>query len=396
MQSNIGNNHDFLRFLKDEKFIEWKLFPSDELDEYWNKFLQQFPNERKHVELAEEHFRHIKLFPYKQTAEKKQKAEKQLEQSLRRYHRKRMVHRVAYIATACVAVLVLFLLFFQQNLYKSREPSIASSRYIVGNELKQEDILFITGNRTATYQDNIDIQISSQKTAQITSGRKDAEEVSIEQDTMNKLIVPYGKQSKITLADGTQAWLNSGSTLEFPSSFTENVREVYLSGEMYIEVAPDKDKSFYVHTSDFNVKVYGTKFNASSYTGSPASVVLVEGSIGLQSENGKQELRLSPEEQAIYSDNGTFQTQKVNVQPFISWKDGYLTFEDTPVTEALKQIERYYNLSFNYGDEVSFQGITCTGKIILSDNLDNVMTTLTLISSMKYNKKGKFIYIYKE
>ena len=396
MQLNIDDNRDFLRFLKDEKFIEWKLFPSDELDEYWNKFLQQFPSERKNVELAEEHFRHIKLFPYKQTAGKKQKAAKQLEQSLRRYRRKRMVHRVAYVATACVAVLVLFLLFFQQNLYKSRKPSVASSRYIVGNELKQEDILFITGNRTATYQDNIDIQISSQKTAQITSGRKDAEEVSIEQDTMNKLIVPYGKQSKITLADGTQAWLNSGSTLEFPSSFTENVREVYLSGEMYIEVAPDKDKSFYVHTSDFNVKVYGTKFNASSYTGSPASVVLVEGSIGLQSENGKQELRLSPEEQAIYSDNGTFQTQKVNVQPFISWKDGYLTFEDTPVTEALKQIERYYNLSFNYGDEVSFHGITCTGKIILSDNLDNVMTTLTLISSMKYNKKGKFIYIYKE
>lgn len=142
--------------------------------------------------------------------------------------------------------------------------------------------------------------------------------------------------------------------------------------------------------------MYGTKFNASSYAGSPASVVLVEGSIGLQSDDGKQELRLSPDEQAVYSDNGTFQTKRVDVQPFISWKDGYLTFEDTPVTEALKQIERYYNLSFNYGDEVSFQGITCTGKIILSDNLDNVMTALTLISAMKYKKKDKLIYIYKK
>lgn len=212
---------------------------------------------------------------------------------------------------------------------------------------------------------------------------------------MNKLIVPYGKRSKIILSDGTQVWLNSGSSLEFPSAFSRNSRKVLLSGEMYIEVATDKNSPFYVHTSGYNVKVYGTKFNVSSYPGSTSSVVLVEGIVGLQAAN-KQELVLSPREQAIYSDNGTFQTQKVDVTPFISWKEGYLSFEDTPVTEALLQIERYYNLSFNYGDNISFQGLTCTGKIILSDNLDNVMTTLSLISDTKYKKEDKLIYIYKK
>jgi hypothetical protein len=395
MQFNRDDNN-FIRFLKDEKFIEWKLFPTDELNKYWEEFLLQFPDKRKDIKLAEKHFRHIKLSSYKQSPGKKQEAAKRLEKSLRRYYIKNNVRRFAFAAAACAAVLVLSLLYLHEKLYKSRNQLITSSEYIVGNELKQEDIMFITGNETASFQHNIDIQISSEKTAQIRSEYQDAEEISIEQHTMNKLIVPYGKQSRITLADGTQVWLNSGTTLEFPSSFTKNKREVYLTGEMYIEVAPDKNRSFYVHTSDFNVRVYGTKFNASSYAGSPASVVLVEGSIGLQSDDGKQELRLSPDEQAVYSDNGTFQTKRVNVQPFISWKDGYLTFEDTPVTEALKQIERYYNLSFNYGDEVSFQGITCTGKIILSDNLDNVMTALTLISAMKYKKKDKLIYIYKK
>lgn len=395
MQFNRDDNN-FIRFLKDEKFIEWKLFPTDELNKYWEEFLLQFPDKRKDIKLAEKHFRHIKLSSYKQSPGKKQEAAKRLEKSLRRYYIKNNVRRFAFAAAAYAAVLVLSLLYLQEKLYKSRNQLITSSEYIVGNELKQEDIMFITGNETASFQHNIDIQISSEKTAQIRSEYQDAEEISIEQHTMNKLIVPYGKQSRITLADGTQVWLNSGTTLEFPSSFTKNKREVYLTGEMYIEVAPDKNRSFYVHTSDFNVRVYGTKFNASSYAGSPASVVLVEGSIGLQSDDGKQELRLSPDEQAVYSDNGTFQTKRVDVQPFISWKDGYLTFEDTPVTEALKQIERYYNLSFNYGDEVSFQGITCTGKIILSDNLDNVMTALTLISAMKYKKKDKLIYIYKK
>ena len=165
-----------------------------------------------------------------------------------------------------------------------------------------------------------------------------------------------------------------------------------LSGEMYIEVAPDKNKTFYVHTSGYDVKVYGTKFNVSAYPGSVSSVVLVEGSVSLKStDKEKEEVYLSPEEQAIYSEStGTFDTRKVDVRSFISWKEGYLT----SVTEVLKQIERYYNLSFNYGDDVSLQGLTCTGKIILSDNLNNVMTALALISSTKYKKENNTIYIY--
>jgi len=71
---------------------------------------------------------------------------------------------------------------------------------------------------------------------------------------------------------------------------------------MYIEVAPDKQKTFIVQTAGFAVKVFGTKFNVSSYEGSSSSVVLVEGSISL-SATGK-ELILSPNEQAVLSDMG--------------------------------------------------------------------------------------------
>jgi ferric-dicitrate binding protein FerR (iron transport regulator) len=159
-------------------------------------------------------------------------------------------------------------------------------------------------------------------------------------------------------------------------------------------VAPDKQKTFIVQTAGFAVKVFGTKFNVSSY--SHSSVVLVEGSVSLSSTAGSDELVLSPNEQAVLSDMGIFDKKTVDVKRYTSWKDGYLTFYDTPIQEALKQIERYYNLSFNFGNNVSFDGLTCTGKIILSENLDNVMTTLSLISSTVYKKEGKTIYIYKK
>lgn len=390
------DDNNFIRFLKDEKFIKWKLYPTDELNRYWSEYLQQHPSEKDDILAAEKHFQNINLSSVKITQEKKKEAIQRLDQSLQTYNRKRIIRHLSYAAAICVAIVVLSVLYIQKEINPSEKELIASTGYIVGSELESEDILFITGNKTTSFQSNVDIYLEGNNTVQIKREDAETEEISIEQHTMNKLVIPYGKRSKVVLSDGTQVWLNSGSTLEFPSTFSRKSREVFLSGEMYIEVTPDKNKSFYVHTAGYNVQVYGTKFNISSYPGSLSSVVLVEGSVSLCSAD-KPELFLLPEEQAIYSEStGTFDTRKVDVDPFISWKEGYLTFEDTPVIEALKQIERYYNLSFNYEDDISFQGLTCTGKIILSENMDNVMTALTLISATKYKKEDKLIYIYQE
>ena len=105
---------------------------------------------------------------------------------------------------------------------------------------------------------------------------------------------------------------------------------------------------------------------------------------------------MSPSEQAVYSDNGTFNTQKVDVNQFISWKNGYLEFDKTPMTEVLKQIGRYYNLSFDLDNDVNLQKRTCTGKIYLSENMDNVMTTVGILSSTKYIKDNNQVYIINE
>jgi len=389
---NKGKN--YIQFLKDEKFIEWKLKPTDELQAYWDEYLRLHPEEEEQLLLAESHFKRIKLSSYKLAPDKKREAAMRLKKSLLRHQRNQTLRRVAYVAAACAAVLIISIAYLQRDQSSSVRNQAVSPDYIVGNELEAQDILFTTGNTTTSFQENVDIKIKQGKKAQVKTPLQGEKEIVMAENAMNKLVVPYGKRSKITLPDGTQAWLNSGSILEFPSSFTGNTRMVKLLGEMYIEVAPDKQNVFIVQTSDFSVEVLGTKFNVSSYTDSPSSVVLVEGSVGLTATD--TELILSPNEQAVLSDKGTFDKKTVDVTQYTSWKDGYLAFYDTPIPEALKQIERYYNLSFNFGDNVSFDGLTCTGKIILSENLDNVMTTLSLISSTVYKKEGKTIYIYKK
>jgi ferric-dicitrate binding protein FerR (iron transport regulator) len=145
------------------------------------------------------------------------------------------------------------------------------------------------------------------------------------------------------------------------------------------------------------VKVYGTAFNLSVYDESASSIVLVEGSVALQSPDGKEEVALKPDQLAAYDpQSGSFSLQMVEVDNYISWKEGYLSLNKTPMTELLKRIERYYNLSFNFEQDVNLQKRTCTGKIYLSDNLDNVMTTIALLSSTGYEKENNKIYITNE
>jgi len=162
-------------------------------------------------------------------------------------------------------------------------------------------------------------------------------------------------------------------------------------------VSPDSDKPFYVHTSNFEVKVYGTAFNLSAYDDQTSSIVLVEGSVALKRHGDKEEMALRPNELASYdSQSGSFNRQQVDVNNYISWREGYLTLDKTPMTELLQRIERYYNLSFNYEQDVNLQKRTCTGKIYLSEDIDNVMTTIALLSSTRYEIDKNRIYITNE
>ncbi|SCM57593.1 Sigma factor regulatory protein, FecR/PupR family {ECO:0000313/EMBL:CEA15104,1} [Petrimonas mucosa] len=393
MKQNHFKQAGFTKFLQDEAFIEWKLFPSEELDTYWSNFLDRYPEERENFQMAEKKFSSIRISSHRVLPEKRSEPIKQLEQSLSAYGRKRRLRHYSYAAAISVALLILSLFYYNRV---SGEMLSESGNYIVGNKLESEDILFVAGNQTSSFQGNVDLTIENEKTVRVRGENNQDAEISIEQDVVNKLIVPYGKRSKIILSDGSRVWLNSGSVLEFPCTFSGEKREVILHGEMYIEVEPDPDRSFVVHTADFDVKVHGTRFNVTAYRETSASVVLVEGKVGLNLKDG-EELLLSPREQGLYSGStGTFTTRVVDVDAYISWKEGYLMFEDTPVTEALRKIERYYNLSFNLDENVSFCGLTCTGKIILSANLDNVMTALSVISNTEYKRDDNMIYIFKK
>jgi len=167
-----------------------------------------------------------------------------------------------------------------------------------------------------------------------------------------KIEVPRGTKSEFQLPDGTKGWLNSGSTLQYPSSF-KNHRKVKLQGEAYFNVVHRKDSEFTVALKDMDVKVLGTKFNVSAYAEDGLSeVVLKEGKVEVVGKSNHFSAVLKPEEKISYdSVNRTVKQNKVDLKQYLSWVDGYLVIDNEPFETAVRKIEHWYNVDVTIENE---------------------------------------------
>lgn len=374
--------------LLDEKFIQWRLLPDEGLEEYWKSLQDEFPNLKNEITLADNYIIKTQFKKSKLKLINKQLLLHKIRQTLKQNNNSHQLKVwTRYGVVASIVILISVTLFFLKP-FSSTPIEIIS-----GNILDSEDIQLISNNETKTFSENISIKIGTDGVAKINEPNKEEQDLNITKSRMNKLIVPYGKRSSIELSDGTKITLNSGSSLEFPSSFDNDTRKVVLvAGEAFIEVAPDTKRPFYLDAANFRINVLGTTFNISSYENYPQSVVLVEGKVSLETAD-KKNINLQPNQMAIYTDQGDFETKTVDVNKYISWKNGYLEFDEISVKEVLSYIERYYNLSFNYDKETTLRNTTCRGKLYLSENVDNVMNAIAISSSTIYKREGDIINI---
>lgn len=189
----------------------------------------------------------------------------------------------------------------------------------------------------------------------------------------------YGVRTKITLSDGSEVWLNSGSTLSYPERFTGGKRQVTLSGEAFFKVKSDKDHRFDVQTSDgITVSAYGTEFNVQAYAEEPEiKATLAEGHIQIDQINQPASQELIPGEQAIYSRHTQqMQVRKANLLVETAWKDGKLVFRRTPMEEIAKQLSRHFNVN-----------IQLQGKEIFDYTYSATFTTETLAEILSLLEK---------
>ncbi|MCD6597605.1 MAG: FecR domain-containing protein [Bacteroidales bacterium] len=184
-----------------------------------------------------------------------------------------------------------------------------------------------------------------------------------------ELSVAPGSKLRTVLPDGTVVWLNSGSTLKYPQSFSCKNRQAILTGEAYFDVKPDRLHPFLIKTEGLDLNVIGTSFNVMAYPDEKnISVTLEEGRISVENPgSGKNISRLcflEPKEQIVFQkETGTAGISNVNTDQFTSWKDGRLIFRNNTLDFIFNRLERWYNT------EIEIVGV---------GNLPQVPYTLTI------------------
>ena len=165
------------------------------------------------------------------------------------------------------------------------------------------------------------------------------------------LTIPRKGQYKVILPDGTKVWLNSESSIKFPTAFNSSERKVFVTGETFFEVAHDASKPFRAVAGDITVEALGTQFNINAYTNEASlAATLVEGSVKVSV--GTMNEILKPGEQSQWS-GGALTKLGVDANATSAWRMNQFQFKNTSLDVIMRQIERWYDAKVIYKDAVN-------------------------------------------
>jgi ferric-dicitrate binding protein FerR (iron transport regulator) len=229
----------------------------------------------------------------------------------------------------------------------------------------------------------------------------------------NTVSTQKGRTYHLQLSDGTQVWLNSQSSLKYPTAFNGPTREVEITGEAYFEVKHNAKQPFKVHLPNGSVvEDIGTSFNINSYKDeSDIKATLIEGSIAvsLSGVEGKANRKiLKPGEQAIVHaskadgrilpdvlsmTNNPIRVQNdVDLEETLAWKNGRFQFNGSSVEDIMNQLKRWYDIDVEYKDKITE---TFVAKISRDLPVSKLLALLEMTKQVKFVVDGNKIIVMK-
>ena len=179
-------------------------------------------------------------------------------------------------------------------------------------------------------------------------------------DSLTQVIyVSRGARSNVTLPDGSQVWLNSDSRLSFPVAFASDKRFVELSGEAFFDVVKNEQCPMLISLKDnYMIEVLGTRFNVRAYEDEEGTqTALYSGVINLfKNDSGRQVvdkvLNMKPNEICILKEESVIvqSSTEEHLARISAWKDGSIYFDNTPLGEVFKSIERHHGVNIDVSD----------------------------------------------
>lgn len=201
-----------------------------------------------------------------------------------------------------------------------------------------------------------------------------------------EVIAPMGSRTVVQLSDGSVVHLNYGSKIKYPQFFLGKTRDVALSGEGFFEVAHNPENPFIVKAGNLNVKAVGTTFDVLAYPDNDVvETTLVNGKVILDKvETGFSRTigAMTPGQHVEYNlRTGGMAGSEGNIEKYISWKDGKLIFEDTPISQVAERLSRMFNVDFEIKNDIKDYIYTVT---LMDESLTQILDLITIATPVDY------------
>jgi ferric-dicitrate binding protein FerR (iron transport regulator) len=212
---------------------------------------------------------------------------------------------------------------------------------------------------------------------------------------VHTLAVPVGGEYRLRLSDGTLVFLNSGTELRYPGTFSGDLREVHLKGEAWFEVEADADHPFVVHAGGIEVRALGTAFNVNAYEQTGRTLAtLVSGR--LQVTAGRRVVPLLPGQQAFHDRrSGVLDAREVEISLYTSWKDGYYTFDRAPLDEIMTTLTLWYGIQVTYSDDDA-RLLQFTGRLRRHEDATRALEMLGETRNVRFDIRGDRVTVIKK
>lgn len=320
--------------------------------------------------------------------------------SIARQKRRQILRVRTWYAAAAVILLILSSGLYFNNL-KKKTPLIAKTesprfkndvlpgdnRAILtlddGSQINLDD----AQNGVLASEDNTDIRkIGSGQLEYSASGKL------IETVKYNTLSTPMGGQYQLSLPDGSRVWLNSGSSIRFPTAFIGKERIIELKGEAFFDIRENKKMPFIVRTNNsMDIRVLGTQFNVMAYDDEKnINTTLLEGSVQILKESGTA--FLEPGQAAILNKGtGKIKVAAADIEEAVAWKNGFFIFSNENIESIMRKVSRWYNVEVDYQGNLSNKDFV--GTISRDKNISEILKMLELTGAIHFRIEGRRITV---
>lgn len=204
---------------------------------------------------------------------------------------------------------------------------------------------------------------------------------------------PAGRKSTLYLPDGSMVKLNAGSSLSYKENFQDSIREVFLIGEAFFEVAEDPAKAFIVRAGGVSTRALGTTFNVRAYRDEGAvQVVLASGKVRVSHDTAESTCLLPGQEAILDHHSQNFKKRKADMTGSLAWKDNLIIFRDASAQEVFKVLQRWYGVEFIESGKAAAGNWQFSGNF-QDESLENVLLSISYVKGFSFEINDKQVLI---